>query len=670
MVDAALSGLFQVLAWPAIGYLLVGVAAGMYFGAVPGLSGLVGMAILLPFTFDVDPVPAFALLLGMFAVTTTSDTISAVLIGVPGTAGSQATVLDGYPMAKKGEAARAFGAAFTCSAIGGVLSALLLGLSIPVVRPIVLSFASPEFFMLGILGLTMVGTLSGTSILKGLAAACLGILIATIGYSPVTGVPRFAFGIPYLLDDGLPIIPLAVGLFGIPEVIFLATRYASISQVDPGDVQHGMWQGVKDVFRHWWIVLRCSVIGMWIGVLPGIGASIADWVAYGHVVQTSRDRENFGKGDIRGVIAPESANNATKGASLIPMIAFGIPGSAGVAVLLGAFLIQGIAPGPTMLTDKLDLTFSMMWSLVIANLVGSGFLMMWSRQLAKLVFVRSALIVPAIVLFLYMGAWMSGTSMGDWAVLLLTGFLGLAMIYAGWPRAPLILGFVLGTIMENALGITLQRYTWDWALRPASAILMAFTIIALISSVVSYWRRRGDSTGTPRSLENMGAEEGGPPENFASLPFAVFALAIFAFAIFEASHWRADGSRMVNVFAYPGLVFCLVMIAADARFLVRNAGGGVGAILRQYGEILRASKEPLAILKMLGWFLGIVAATYLVGQIIALPLFTFLYLKVRELESWTISLGYAAAAWLLLWGMFDQLIHVFWQPPLLSFLRF
>jgi TctA family transporter len=206
MLDALLSGFVLLFQWPALGYLGLGIALGLYFGAVPGLSGLVGMAILLPFTFGMEPISAFAFLLGMYAVTTTSDTIASVMLGIPGTAASQATILDGYPMAMRGEAARALGAAFTVSAVGGVLGALVLAASIPLVRPLILSFASPEYFMLGVLGLTMAGALSGNSILKGVAAALFGLLLSTIGYADQVAIPRYFFGVTYLLD-GLPLIP-------------------------------------------------------------------------------------------------------------------------------------------------------------------------------------------------------------------------------------------------------------------------------------------------------------------------------------------------------------------------------------------------------------------------------------------------------------------------------
>ncbi len=395
MFDAVLIGLYSVAAWPAIGYLFLGVFIGLYFGAVPGLSGLVGMAILLPFTFDMEPVSAFAFLLGMFAVTTTSDTVASVMLGIPGTAASQATILDGYPMARKGEAARAFGAAFTVSAVGGVLGAIILGLSIPIVKPLILHFTQPEFFMLGMLGLTMVGALSGGSMVKGLIAALAGLMLSYVGYAINGAIPRYWFGSTYLLD-GFQLIPLVLGLFALPEVLELAVRNTSISQVDRAEVKGGMGRGIADAFRNWWLVLRSTIIGAYIGMLPGLGGSIVDWVAYGHVVQSSRDKSGFGKGDVRGVIAPETANNAMKGGALIPTVAFGIPGSASMAILLGALLIQGLQPGPEMLTTKLHITFSMMWTLAIANVVGALLLMVLANQVAKVSFIRGHLIVPTV----------------------------------------------------------------------------------------------------------------------------------------------------------------------------------------------------------------------------------------------------------------------------------
>ncbi|MBT4941311.1 MAG: tripartite tricarboxylate transporter permease [Rhodospirillaceae bacterium] len=359
MFEAFVDGLMLVFTWPAIGFLVFGVLIGIWLGAVPGLGGVIGLVLLLPFTFDMEPVSAIALLLGMYSVTTTSDTIASVLLGIPGTAASQATILDGHPLAKKGHAARAFGAAFTVSAFGGVFGALILAVSLPLVLPMILAFSKAELFMLGVLGLTMVGSLTGQSVMKGLTVAFLGLLMSTVGYGETMPVPRFNFGLDYLLD-GLPLIPVVLGLFAIPELIELAVKNTSISSVPREEAVGGnMYEGVKDACREWWLAVRCAIIGTYVGILPGLGGAIVDWVAYGHAVQSSKDKSQFGEGDIRGVIAPEAANNAIKGGALVPTVAFGIPGSLGAAILLGALLIQGIQPGPDMLTTKLDITFSL-----------------------------------------------------------------------------------------------------------------------------------------------------------------------------------------------------------------------------------------------------------------------------------------------------------------------
>ncbi|MDA0241720.1 MAG: tripartite tricarboxylate transporter permease, partial [Proteobacteria bacterium] len=443
----------MVVQWPAIGFMMLGILLGIWLGAVPGLGGILGLVILLPFTFGMETVSAFALLLGMFAITSTSDTIASVMLGIPGTAASQATILDGYPLAQKGEARRAFGAAYTVSAFGGVFGALILAVSLPLVLPIILAFGSPELFMLGVLGLAMIGSLSGGSILKGLMVALLGLLMATVGYAETVAIPRFWFGTDYLID-GLPLIPIVLGLFAIPELLELATKDVNISRV-PKEMTKDVtiWTGVKDAWKHKWLALRCAILGTYIGMLPGIGGAVVDWLAYGHAVQSAKDKTMFGQGDIRGVIAPEAANNAIKGGSLIPTVAFGIPGSLGTAILLGALLIQGLKPGPDMLTTELHITFSMVWTIVLANIICALLLMVLTNHVAKVAFIRGHLIVPGVIMFIFMGAWLGGASIGDWVACLTMGIVGFIMKRGGWPRPPLVLALILGSIMEKSFQI-------------------------------------------------------------------------------------------------------------------------------------------------------------------------------------------------------------------------
>jgi putative tricarboxylic transport membrane protein len=406
-------------------------------------------------------------------------------------------------------------------------------------------------------------------------------------------------------------------------------------------------------------MVRCSVIGMYIGILPGLGASIVDWVAYGHAVQSIRDRENFGKGDVRGVIAPESANNAMKGGALIPTIAFGIPGSATMAILLGAFLIQGLTPGPAMLTTNLHITFSLMWTVVIANIVCSVLLMLWTKQLARVTFIRSTLIVPAIILFVFMGGWLSGSTMGDWYLMLVFGTLGLVMRYAGWPRAPLVLGFIIGSIMETALDITLQSYSWDWMTRPISAIIALLAVLTVVLSATGIIKRRRE---TPGATFGEGAEDepDAPFRRFTSLPFSAVMILVFAYAIWRAYGWPISAGRLVLCFGYVGLALTAVILVTEVRRFTAIEGG----IAAQYSRVLRAAREPLGIASMYGWFALIVGMTYVVGQVYALPLFIFLFLLVQARENWKLAVIYALCGWLLLWGMFGEVIHVVWQPPL------
>lgn len=662
MIDLAFGSLTAVLAWPAIGYLVLGTVLGLYFGAVPGLSGLVGMAILLPFTFTMEPVAAFAFLLGMYAVTTTSDTLASVLLGIPGTSASQATILDGYPLAKQGQAARALGAAFFVSAVGGLLGALFLGLSIPILQPVILAFAQPEFFMLGVLALTMVASLSGGSVALGLISALLGLLISYVGYSPTDAIPRYTFDLVYLFE-GLPLIPLILGLFALPEVLALAVGNTSISRVTETRGRSRMLDGVRDAVRNWWLVLRSTVIGCYIGLLPGLGGSIVDWVAYGHVVQSSKDKSAFGHGDIRGVIAPEAANNAQKGAALIPTVTFGIPGSAPMAVLLGALLIQGLQPGPQMLTTKLDITFSMMWTMVIANVFGAGLLFLFGRYLARLTFVPGHLVVPGVCLFLFMGAWLATSDLGDWIALLGFGALGYLMKRGGIPRAPLVLGVILGPIMENALAIALSAYRgYGWLERPIVVGLAILVVVSLAYAIWNHVRRRGPAEGAPTPGEAPPAPR---PRTVSARPVdqlvpLTLLGAVFVGAGVLAVDWPDNSARFPVMTAIPGALLCLGALALAVRRL--RAEGPDGAAGGTMGE---AERDPGRVLHFALWMVGIVGATVLVGQFVALPLFAGLYLLVWGRYRWTVALPYALGCAAVLFLVFDKVVAVSWYPALL-----
>ena len=493
MLEAAMIAFENLMDPMRILFLFLGVLMGLVLGAIPGLGGLVGLAILLPFTFEMDPFQAFAMMIGLISITSTSDTISSVLFGVPGTAASQATILDGHPMAKKGEAGRAFGAAYMASMLGGVFGALVLAVSIPVLRPIVLAFGSPEFFMMGMLGISMVAVLSGNAPFKGLIAGGIGLAVGMVGMDPQTGVLRWVFGQLYLWD-GLPLVPVALGIFAIPEIVDLTIRGTRIADV-PTEKMKGVMVGIKDVFQNWFLTLRCGVVGVWVGATPGLGASVVDWFAYGHAIQSEKGAaQSFGKGDVRGVIAPEAANNAKEGGALIPTIAFGVPGSASMALLLGAMTIQGLTPGTAMLTKHLDVTYTMIWSLAIANIFGTVLCLLLTTQLAKVALMRIHLLTPVILVMVFLAAFQATRHYGDIWSLLSFSLLGWFMKRFSWPRPPLILGLVLSGIIENYLFISIARYGATWLLRPIVLIIGALIVFSLIYGFRHKGKAGGEAT--------------------------------------------------------------------------------------------------------------------------------------------------------------------------------
>ncbi|PWQ93122.1 tripartite tricarboxylate transporter permease [Leucothrix arctica] len=649
-LENALEGLSMVMMWPAVGYLGLGILLGLFFGAVPGLSGLVGMAILLPFTIGMEPASAFAFLMGMYAVTTTSDTLASVLLGVPGTAASQATILDGYPMAQRGEAARALGAAFTVSGVGGVLGALLLAFSIPLVEPLILAVSEPEFFALGALGLTMVGALSGNSILKGLTAACLGLLLATIGFAEYSGQLRYTFEYTYLLD-GIPILPLVLGLFALPELLDLAVSNSCISQVKRNEVKGGMLQGMRDAVTHWKLGLRCTVIGVYIGMLPGLGGAIVDWVAYGHAVQSSKDSSKFGTGDVRGVIAPEAANNAMKGGALLPTIAFAIPGSASMAILLGAFTIQGLQPGPQMLISELDITFSLIWSLAIANIVGAVLLLVWGNQLAKLTFVKGHILVPAVAIFIFMGSWIERGDIGDWILLLMFGLLGYVMKKGGWARPPLVLGYILGSIMETALHISIQTDGPAAFTRPIVLVLIVLLILTLF---LAFRRHRNGLKKTELVEEVNESEGGGVHYPGYSLPLSIGASLVFISAGIMAYDWSYGSKLFPLAVIALGLALSITVLRKDRHNLAQMRLGSKLTLKTMPRE------ELIQAFKFGGLLLGILLATLVLGQFVSILLFVAVYLRFWGHYGIKVIATYCLAAAIGLYGLFELVVPVVW----------
>jgi len=490
MTQAAFDALGIVLSAQHLLYLLFGVVVGLVVGVLPGLGGIVGMALLLPFVYGLDPIVGLSMLVGVAAVVTTSDTFPAVLLGIPGSSGSQATIMDGFPLAKNGEAARALSAAFMASMIGGLIGAVFLTLIIPVARPLVLAFGSPELLAMTILGLCMVGVLSGSRPLLGILMAVFGLLLGTVGAAPVAPTYRYAFGYDYLFD-GFPLVVVSLGLFAIPEILDVLAKGGAIA--GRGKALGAGWMtGMRDIFTHRWLVIRHSVMGVGIGMVPGLGSAIVDWLNYGYLVQTAKDKSRFGKGDIRGVIAPESANNAKEGGALIPTLLFGVPGSASMAILLGAMVVLGVEPGPRILDTNLTLIFVLIWSLAIANVVGTIICLGFSRPIAALTRIPFPVLFPLVFLLITLGAYQATRHVGDLVVLIGFGILGWIMKKVGAPRAPLLVGFILSTLAERYVWVTVSRFGMDWLARPGVITILLLTVVLVGLSIRGMRPSRGD----------------------------------------------------------------------------------------------------------------------------------------------------------------------------------
>lgn len=350
--------------------------------------------------------------------------------------------------------------------------------------------------MLAIVGLAFIASLSAQGargMVRGFLAGGLGLFLAMIGQDPQAGVARFTLDTLYLWQ-GLDLVPVLVGLFAIPEIIDLVVRGTSIAGNAPtGRISHGALEGVKDVFRNWWLTVRCGLIGTFIGITPGLGGAVAQWMAYGHATQSARtaeERKGFGQGDVRGVLGPGAACNSKEGGSLIPTIAFGVPGSTSMAILLGGFFLLGLVPGPDMLTKHLAVTFSLVWTIVLANIITVAACFLLLNRLTALTAVQGHLLVPVVLVLVFIGSYTSNSSYADILVTLIFGAVGYFMVVAGWPRAPLVLGLVLGKIAENYLYISVARYDFAWLGRPVVVALLIIAVGVILFPAVQAWRSR------------------------------------------------------------------------------------------------------------------------------------------------------------------------------------
>ncbi len=620
-----------------LGYLVLGVVMGLCIGVFPGLGGIAGLSLLLPFMFGMDPILGLALMIGMVAVVPTSDTFASVLMGIPGSSASQATVLDGFPMAKRGEAARALSAAFASSLFGGLVGAAFLTVFILVARPIVLEFRTPELLMITIFGLSMVGILAGRVALKGIAAAGLGMMIGTIGEGDSSGELRMAtYDLPYLVD-GLKLVIVGLGIFAIPEIVSLLRQDRSIADRKP--LGGGWMVGVRDWFANIWLSVRCSIIGVVVGVIPGLGGSVVDWIAYGHSVQTTKDKSKFGSGEIRGVIGPESSNNAKEGGGLVPTLLFGIPGSGSMAIFIGAIALLGsgnIEVGPSMLKNNLDITYAIVWLLALANVVGTLICIAASGGIARLTTIPFALLAPFLFMIISFAAFQSGQDIMDLVALFAIGFLGIMMRRFDWSRPAFLIGFVLSnpaeTYANQAVQIARSRFRKgfeegiDYILSP---IVIVLIIITLISVIVGLRQAK--------TIMAEGAVESGAKR--APLIFLLVVLGYLGIAYTNAAlipDYAAADRVFPRFVASVAIVACLILLV---QMMMRPETHPLFAD-RESSE---AGQNTHGLWSTLAWFAGLLVLTSLIGFILALGIFLFAFIRLRAGKNLLFAAAYTAA---------------------------
>ncbi|MCZ6448426.1 MAG: tripartite tricarboxylate transporter permease [Alphaproteobacteria bacterium] len=480
-------------------FLIAGTLCGLLFGAIPGLGGTTSLALLIPLTFGMDKADAIMLMGGSMAATSTGGSISAILLNTPGIAPNAATMFDGFPLAQQGRAGEAIGAAATASALGGLIGVFTLILVIPIAKQIVLLFSPPEFFLLAVFGLCAIAVSTGTRLLQALIAAIFGFICAFVGFDYVSGIVRYTYGIEALWD-GIKLVPALIGLFAISQMIDLAVKGGAIVTSTAEFKIQRISSGIKAVFKNWSTMLVGSAIGTFIGAVPGVGGTVAAFLSYSTQVQRDPTPDvPYGQGNIKGVIAPESANNAKDGGSLIPTLAFGIPGSAETAVFLGALVLHGLEPGPRLLFEHEDVVFTLILTLTFACVIATLIVLVLAKPMAYLTLVDAHILAPTVTVVALVGAYALQGEFGDVVVALAFAVIGYLMIRFQYPRITFTIALVLGEITERSFFQTMGISDDSWAIfvtRNVSLILIGLIIISLMVPSLRNWlRKRREARG-------------------------------------------------------------------------------------------------------------------------------------------------------------------------------
>jgi putative tricarboxylic transport membrane protein len=496
MFEAMASAASRLMDPAALAMLFSGAAMGATFGALPGLGGIVALAIALPFTFGMDPMLAMFFFAGIMSSVTFGGSVPAILLNTPGTPQNAATCFDGYAMTQRGEGGRALAVSAASCFFGSIGGALVTVALLPLMRPIIFSFDAPEFFWLVVCGLVMIAFAAKGNMVKGLAGGGIGLLISFIGYDDMYGVFRYTLGSDYLWD-GVPLVPFVVGVFAVSELINYSARGGTTmgKRVDMSkiDWRRQTLQGVMDVVKRPIQTMRASAIGAGIGIIPGLGGGVAAFMSYAVGMHRTSSPETYGKGNVEGIIASEAANDAKDGGALLPTITFGIPGSPDMAILLGAFVLHGLQPGPELLRDNLDLVYALLFGIVISQIATSGLGLMASPWLARISLLKSRWIAPFVLLMVFVGTYMVRVNIFDVAMAIGAGLFGFVMRRFGFPLITVVIGYILGPLVERSFLQSLQISDGSYLIfvtRPIAVGLMIATILVLLLPLITKLRQR------------------------------------------------------------------------------------------------------------------------------------------------------------------------------------
>jgi putative tricarboxylic transport membrane protein len=493
MFDLFLNGLGQVLSDPfALLMSVIGVAIGIMVGALPGLTATMGVALLLPLTFGMEPVAGLLLLSGVYFGGVYGGSITAILLKTPGTPAAAATAIDGYALAQKGMAGKALGVATLSSFTGGTISIFILMFLSPLLANIALEFSAPETFALAVFGLSIIASISGKSLVKGLIAGMVGLLLATVGLDPILGLPRFTGGVEQLMN-GVPFIPVMIGLFAASEA-FKSLAEMNVKEKVKVKIEKIVpsWQEFRRLIP---TILRSTGLGTFIGIIPGAGADIAAFVSYNEAKRFSKEKEEFGKGKMEAVAACESGANACTGGALVPLLTLGIPGDAVTAVMLGALMVQGLQPGPLLFKDNGDLVYTLFIGMILCYVIMCVMGLFASRYFARVVEIPKEILTPVILVLCIVGSYAINNSFFDVVIMAVAGVVGYFMQKHDFPASPIVLALILGPMAESQFrrALALSNGSYDiFFTRPIPVVLLllsAVTILVPIVKAVSQQRK-------------------------------------------------------------------------------------------------------------------------------------------------------------------------------------